>query len=590
MFRTHSVVTWSLPSMLFVALQAGACTGSIPEGDAAGGSGCQGGSSGRSGGSSGQAGTTNDPSSNDTPSAVPNAGTALTCNRSGAAAGAAPLRRLTNVQYTNTLRDAFSGIATVPSVDLPEENVVGGYDNNSAGQTASLALIGAYQQAASGIATSATSSAATLAKLAPCASGANQETCGSQFITSWGRKLFRHPLSTDEASRLFALFKASLASDGYQAAISDTLQAMLLAPQFHYLVEAAGSAPDKEGFVALSAHEVAARMSYLLWNAPPDATLSAAADAGQLGDAMAVGKQVDRLMADDRAKPIVADFQRQWLTLAKLDKLDKNTTTFPRWSADVATSLRASVTDYIDHAFWNIGKLPAMLTDTHAFVDTKTAWIWGLNNAPSSRGLVDVGSGKRAGLLTQAGIMAAFAKTMVDSPVFRGLYVMRQFLCLDVGNPPKDVPTFSEIPASGEAPMTTRARQTQSHAAPTCASCHKLIDGIGFAFEHYDAAGAWRDQDNGIAVDATGELVGTQDVDGKYDGALELAGKLAKSRQVDQCVATHWFRYAFGRAETDDDDCALKPIVDEFVASGGDVKHLVRTIATSDAMRFRRAN
>lgn len=99
--------------------------------------------------------------------------------------------------------------------------------------------------------------------------------------------------------------------------------------------------------------------------------------------------------------------------------------------------------------------------------------------------------------------------------------------------------------------------------------------------------GAWRDKDNGIGVDASGALVGTRDVDGQFDGAVELGQRLAKSVQVEQCVATHWFRWSFGRTEDDEDSCALLPIVNRFVKSKGDLRDLVKALATSDAFRYR---
>lgn len=165
-----------------------------------------------------------------------------------------------------------------------------------------------------------------------------------------------------------------------------------------------------------------------------------------------------------------------------------------------------------------------------------------LNSAPSKMELVDVGADKRSGILTQAGLMAAFAKPTTNSPVFRGLFVMNQLLCAETGAAPLNIPSLSIETKPGESPMTMRQRQTQSHAAASCAACHKLIDGIGigFGFEHYDAVGAWRDKDNGITVDSSGELVGIGDVDGTFDGVVQLGEGLSSSVQVQQCVVTNW--------------------------------------------------
>jgi hypothetical protein len=191
--------------------------------------------------------------------------------------------------------------------------------------------------------------------------------------------------------------------------------------------------------------------------------------------------------------------------------------------------------------------------------------------------------------MTQVGVMSALAKPLYDSPVFRGLFVLEYLMCEQMPPPPPDVPPLAD-PKPTDPPRTTRQRQEASHSPPTCAACHRRIDGIGFGFEHYDAIGRWRTQENGVTVDATGEFVGTRDLDGKFDGAPDMARKLAASAQVRECVATQWFRYAFARIESAADACARKPLVDAFEASRGDMKALLVSIATSDAFRFRQVS
>lgn len=518
------------------------------------------------------------------PPVEPVHGVDLACNSRGINPGPSPLRRLTNDQFVNTMNDLFAGILPAATFELPEENVVGGYSNNAAGQTASPALLEALHKIAKQRAQDATSTA-NLQKVAACASAANQQSCGQEFIARWARKIYRRPPTREESGRLTALFESSRTSDGYQAAVSDTLQALLSSPAFLYRLEVDGTA--EAGAVALDHHQVASRLSYLMWDTLPDAELAASADSGKLATVADIERHVDRLLADQRARPVIARFQRQWLMLDKAEALDKSTATFPKWSASVAQSLRTSVEKYVDHVFWNQGNLSALLTDTHAFVDKNTGWIVGVADAQTSPQLVELNSAQRSGILTQPAVMAAFAKPMTDSATFRGLFVMRQMLCQETGEPPPGVSTTIPAPAPGSAPVTTRQQQERSHAAPTCAACHKRIDGIGFAFSHYDAVGAWRDQDNGLPVDASGEMVGTRDLNGPFRGAKELGTKLAGSAQVKQCVASHWFRWSFGRTETDADSCALLPIVNEFVSSKGDFKKLLKAIATSDAFRYR---
>jgi hypothetical protein len=139
-------------------------------------------------------------------------------------------------------------------------------------------------------------------------------------------------------------------------------------------------------------------------------------------------------------------------------------------------------------------------------------------------------------------------------------------------------------PADPQA--TTRERLTLHRSAPACAACHALLDPIGLTFEHFDGVGLWRDAEAGKPVDATGELVGTDDADGKLDGALELAAKLSQSEQVRRCVAKQWFRFGYGRSEADVDQCTLRRLADT-LASGGNWQALVLELTLTDAFRYR---
>jgi hypothetical protein len=136
--------------------------------------------------------------------------------------------------------------------------------------------------------------------------------------------------------------------------------------------------------------------------------------------------------------------------------------------------------------------------------------------------------------------------------------------------------------------MTTKERFAAHRTDPSCESCHRLIDPVGFGLEKYDATGAWRTTENGRMVDATGELQGT-DVDGKFDGAIELSRKLAASKDVERCMAGYWFNFAFGREPTDQDRCTVDTLADSFASSDGDMRHLLSTLVQTDAFFFKGA-
>jgi hypothetical protein len=238
----------------------------------------------------------------------------------------------------------------------------------------------------------------------------------------------------------------------------------------------------------------------------------------------------------------------------------------------------------VDYAFWTQDSLGTLLNDSHAFVNDSLAPIYGLP-APGSSDLqlVSLDPTQRAGVLTQAGLLAGLANTVNDSPVQRGLLILNSFLCAAPPPPPAGVNTTP--PAFDPSmPTTTRQRMETQHALGSCAACHTQMDSIGFAFENYDALGQWRTQDSGLSVDASSNLAGT-DVDGTFVGAPALMQKLSQSEQVARCVSYQWLRYSLGLDKTQVDLAAAQAVADTFVATGGAFSELLVAIAKSDYFR-----
>jgi len=189
----------------------------------------------------------------------------------------------------------------------------------------------------------------------------------------------------------------------------------------------------------------------------------------------------------------------------------------------------------------------------------------------------------RGGLLTQGGLLSLLGKANQTSPVHRGKFVREQLLCMELPPPPADLMIK---PPELSATLTTRQRFEQHAADGSCSGCHRLMDPIGLGFERFDGAGLYRDTENGQPVDDSGQLTDT-DVDGPFRGALELGAKLASSAQVRSCVATKWFRYGYGRGETDADGCSLAAIQARFAGGGYKVRDLLASLVETDAFLYR---
>jgi len=506
---------------------------------------------------------------------------ALSCTTT--APGVAPLRLLTHVQYDNTVADLL-GDTTQPSQQFPAENVVLGFSNNVAANQVNPTLIAAYQSAAEALAATAVSS--RLSTLAPCPDGSASSDCGHAFVTNFGTKAFRRALTANEATIFDNLFDATL-PQGYSQAIELTLRAMLQSPQFLYRVDALHAPTPETGAVALGPNELASRLSYFLTNSTPDDTLLAAAANNQLVTSSDVETQARRLLGTARARAMAQDFMSQWLGLSTLDGAARQASDESFGPSELVPDWKSTLASFIDDAVWNDGTLGGLLTSPKLFLTPKLATLYGQAMPSDPTTPVSLPS-ERSGLLTQPAIMALLAHPDQSGPVQRGVFVLQQVLCVQVAPPP---PNVVAVPPAVDPNATTRERFAEHIADPSCASCHVSLDGIGFGFENYDQLGRYRATENGLPVDASGEVVGSGDpsLEGPFNGALDLASKLANNETVRSCVATQWYRYAMGRVEDTTDQCSLNDVRSRFSATNGNFTELLVAITLSDAFRYRPA-
>jgi hypothetical protein len=514
--------------------------------------------------------------------------------------GPSPLRRLTRVEYGRTLRDLI-GPGLVDTRSLPPDERVLGFDNNAEVLGTSDLLIEQYQSLAE---QAAAAVIADLGRFLPCAATAPDDACARSFVTDFGRRAWRRRLDGAEGDALMAIFTGGQTDGGFNEGITRVIAVLLQSPQFLYRVEydaptLAAAAPeavlDLPGAIRLTSHETAARLSYLIWGSMPDEALAAAADADRLSTPADLEREAIRLLADPRAHEVVASFHAAWLGLDRLDDLDKDPVVYPMFTPALRASFRAETTRFVEEVIWNReGTLGALLGARYTFADAGLASFYGLpGSSPISTTASDVSDlqyvaldpSRRAGLLTQPSLLAVHAKANQTSPVHRGRFVREQFFCTTPPPPPSNVQIR---PPKLDPRMTTRQRFAQHTADAFCAGCHVLLDPIGFGFEHYDGIGRWRDTESGLAVDASGNLTST-DVDGPFNGAVELADRLAGSAQVSSCYATQWFRFGYGRGETTADACALVQLGDSLKATGGNVRELLVALTQTDTFRYRRA-
>jgi Protein of unknown function (DUF1592)/Protein of unknown function (DUF1588)/Protein of unknown function (DUF1587)/Protein of unknown function (DUF1595)/Protein of unknown function (DUF1585) len=493
--------------------------------------------------------------------------------------GFAPVRRLTHIEYDNTVADLL-GDTTAPASKFPADVAQDGFTNNARALSVSPALTEQYLAAASTLSRNATTN---LPSLLGCDAAAAEQACVQQFIRDFGKRAWRRPLTTDEQSRLLTVFNAArAASNPLDVSIQMLLQVLLQAPQFIYLLEP--SSLPAGAITPLDSWQVASRLSYFLLGSMPDAELSAEAEKGALMTPEQVDAQAWRLLQTQRARDRIGLFFEEWMQLRNVDRMQKDPVLYPSYTLDLGPLIQMQVrlfaTDVIlDQA----GTVADLLTAPYTFMTPELAPLYGV--APTAPGVytrVDLDPALRAGLLTHVGIMASLAHANQTDPVHRGKFVRERLLCQTVPPPPVNA---NIKPPEVTPGSTTRERFAQHHADPTCAACHALMDPIGLGFEHYDALGQWRDLDQGLPIDATGDVTGS-DVAGPFDGAVELTQRLAKSQQVKDCMVQTWLRFALGRSVTPADAAALAALNTAFSDNSYKLFELMMAITRAQSFRY----
>lgn len=500
--------------------------------------------------------------------------------------GSSPIRRLTAWEYDNTVYDLL-GDDTHPAAGFAQEGG-SGFDNNADVSSVTWLMANKYMLAAEDIAARAVTD---LQALLPCDPAAGERACIEQWVEQFGARAWRRPLTGPERDDLLALFDEARSIDDLPTSVSAVLQALLQSPHFLYRVELGVPGEQGQAAVALSDYEMASRLSYLLWGTMPDQALVDAAAAGELTDPAIIEEHARRMLDDPKARRMVEHFHSQWLSTIKLTNIDKDPGLFPEWSPQLALRQADEVAAFVQHVIFDSDEptLQTLLTAPYTFIDGDLAELYGLP-APEGAGLQRVdappGGPTMSGILSQGGILSAYSKPNQTNPIARGIFVREHLLCQIPPPPPDDVEL---IPPSPDPSATTRELFEQHRADPACSVCHELFDPIGFGFENYDAVGRWRTTENGLPIDASGQLIGA-DAAGEFDGVAQLGQLLASSEDVAVCVSRQWFRFAYGRTESEQlDACTMETLTESFAESGYDLRELLVGLTQTDAFLYRTA-
>jgi hypothetical protein len=493
--------------------------------------------------------------------------------------GRTPVRRLTHLEYNNTIRDLL-GLDEDFAGAFAGDEEAGGFAANTVSPV-SEAQADQFHAAAEAIAAKALGS---LNQIAPCAGGASPDACGQDFVRNFGRRAFRRPLSNDELARYKQVYTTGANGGDHGSGVALVITAMLQSPNFLYLPEHGNKqAAEKDG-LPLDQYETAARLSYFLISSMPDAALSAAADQGALRTPDQVAAHARRLLGTPQARDSIVSFYLQLLELPSLSTVDKDPKLFPQYTPAVRAAMADEVASFASRVtLEGDGKLETLFSAGFSFPAAALAPIYGLPDGAGANGMAQVTlpKGQRAGLLTLPAVMAVYAQTDQTRPVGRGFLVADKLLCNTPPPAPDNVPMLPP-PAPN---VTTRERLEKHRSDPSCSACHALFDPFGLTFEIYDPIGRYRSTEGNKPVDATGKGLpnGFSDV----KDATELLPQLAKSDTVRDCLVRQWFRFALGREDGKDDGATLSAARAAFAKADFTVRDLLVGLATTRGFRYR---
>ena len=459
--------------------------------------------------------------------------------------GRVVLRRLNRTEYDNTVRDLLGTTQKPAATSFAADDVEEGFDTIGESLVMSLVLAEQLDKATGELVDellARPSGDPWRSRILVCEpTVANAASCIPQVLAGFMKSAYRRPVTADEVQA-----RATLASTVQQATgdalrgLGAALKSVLMSPHFLYRVELGD--PTSPAATPLDDYELASRLSYFLWASMPDASLLDAAESKKLTPAQQdLTAQVERMLADPKAQGLIEGFAGQWLSTREAAAFVADPTVFPSYDDALRTAMPQETKLFFKALLDERQPLTALLLGDFTFVNARLAEAYGLPAAAPDFARVSLQGTPRAGILTQAAFLTVSSYPARTSPVRRANWVLEHLLCDPPPAAPANVPALTE-----KLPPGATLRQTfELHRKdPGCASCHQIMDPIGFALENFDAVGSYRTLDNGVPVDASGQLADGTPI----NGAGDLARAIAEDDDFPICVAKQLLTYAVGRS------------------------------------------
>ncbi len=419
------------------------------------------------------------------------------------------------------------------------------------------------------------------------ATPAQARPCAQSIVTRLATDAYRRPLTDEDRQGLMSLYDASAATGGFEAGVRGALEGILASPDFVFRFERAPADATPGKVYRLRDIDLASRLSFFLWSSPPDKALLAAAQRGALSTPAGLEREVRRMLADPRASALSTRFAAQWLRLPDLDIVQPDVRQYPDFDEQLRRAMRRETELFFDHLVREDKNVLDLYRADYTFVNERLAQHYGIPNIAGEQfRRVQYTDTLRRGLLSHASILTLTSHATRTSAVERGKWVMEVLLNSPPPPPPPGVPDLEATPGNqGARILTVRERMEEHRKNPACSSCHKMMDPIGLAMEHFDATGRVRFRDNGMPIDSRGELWdGT-----KAQNLTHLqAALLRRQESLLRTFTRNLMAYAVGRRVESYDMPTVRQIVRDAAAQDNRMSAYILGVVRSPAFRMQR--
>lgn len=420
------------------------------------------------------------------------------------------------------------------------------------------------------------------------ATPADGRPCAISIVNRLGTEAYRRPLTEDDRAGLMSLYDTGSAKGaGFESGIRSMLEGMLASPDFVFRFERAPSSAAPGTAYRLSDLDLASRLSYFLWSAPPDRALIALAARNQLSQPAIFEREVRRMLADERASALSTRFAAQWLRLPDLDLVQPDIRQYPDFDEQLRDAMRKETELFFEDIVRKDRSVLELYRADYTFVNEQLARHYGIPGVagPAFR-RVNYTDNTRRGILSHASVLTLTSHAMRTSAVERGKWVMEVLLNSPPPPPPPGVPDLEATADAVDGRMlTVRERMEQHRKDPNCSSCHKMMDPIGLAMENFDVTGRWRVRDNGMPIDSRGDLW-----DGTKASTLPQlqAALLTRQETLLRTFTRNLLAYGIGRRVEAFDMPTIRKIVRDASRQDNHMSEFILGVVRSPAFQMKR--